>query len=206
MANLPLQSAINQRNPTLIPNFDRSVANGSTIDHENPATYLANNPRTNATETVTLGGTTTTGDTVALTFTQAQLPSGAVTVTYTVISGDTVIAEVAAGLASLINSSASLGAFEIYATTVDAVMTVNWPGPVGNFCVMTKAVTGSATETVTLGNSGVFASGAGPIIVTDNFDFAPNGSSQPSSYFHGNVYVLGYDVITQMVAQARPII
>lgn len=205
MAQIPLQRAINNRNPTLIPNFDKSVSISGSVGHQNPATFLANNPRVNATEVVTLGGTTTTGDTVALTFTNAILPNGPETVTYTVIAGDTVIADVAAGLASLINADANLQAFGVYATTVDAVMTINWPGPVGNFCALTSAVTGAATETVTKGNAGVFASGTGPIIATDNFEFAPTNSSQPSSYFYGQPYVLGYDVITQMVAQARPI-
>jgi hypothetical protein len=206
MAVLPVQNntgGLYARNPTLLPNFDKSVGNGGTIDHESPGVFLTNNPRVNATETVTLSGTTNTSDTVALTFTHALLPAGAVTVTYTVAASDSIVAEVAEGLASLINSTASLQNFGIFATAAEAVVTVNWPGPVGNFCTVTSAVVGSTDEVVSLGNGGVFASGSGPIIVTGNFNFGKGGSI--SSFFYGTPYILGYDVITAMVAQGMPI-
>ena len=57
------------RNPTLIPNFDRNVAQNrgsddpSTINHSSPAGYLQANPRANATATATIAGTPYDGPT-----------------------------------------------------------------------------------------------------------------------------------------------
>ena len=204
MSVLPLQGTpgvYDPRNPTLLPNFNLNVASGSTVDHADPQTYLTDFPRVDATVTATIGGTITATDTVALTITHTLLPSGSLTVTYTVGASDTVDS-IADGLADLINDSATAQNLALRADVAKAVITLRWNGPVGNFAVLTDAVTGSATETVTLGNSGVFSGGSGPVIATNNFNFQ---SGNVMSFFYGNVYPIGYDLITQLVNQAMPI-
>ena len=208
---IPLQGTpgvFDPRNPTLVPNFDQPVASGGVVGLMSPAAFLAANPRTDATETATIGGTITAADTVALTFTCGTLPGGSLTVRYTVDASDDVAA-VAEGLLDLINSSAVAQNVGLYAemggTSHTAEIVFHWNGPVGNFCVVTDVVGGSATETVTFGNAGVLTGGAGPIIPSNNFQWSPGGGST-AAFFYGQPKNIGYDQITAMVAQGMSIV
>lgn len=203
MPTIPLAGrpgVFDSRNPTLVPNFDRPVASGAgTTDSTSPAAFLAANPRVDATVTATIGGTPAAGDTVTLTVTCGQ---NVITHTYTVVSGDTVTT-IAEGLGSLFNTDASANGLGLYTvmggTSLSAELVFHWNGPVGNFAVLTDSLSAGATETVTLGNSGVFAGGSGPVIVTNNFNFSWNGATQ--SYWYGNPYILDYLLIKALVTQ-----
>jgi RHS repeat-associated protein len=110
------------------------------------------------TETVTLGvgtdqntsatiaGTVTTGDIVSLTVDDSALVNGPETVSYTVASGNTTTS-IATGLASAINADAKLQAVGVGARSSGAVVTV------GPYTYYSTSVTGSATETLTLGTT-----------------------------------------------------
>lgn len=303
------------RNPTLVPNFYRPVANGNTLDLDSPATYLAANVRADATMTATIGGSATSGDVVAISVTnpvfggtpygnlvpaqighvftvgvsdtldtiadgladlfnndalaqQAGLRAdvvgavitfhwngpignlsggtsgvspqtvtvggstsggdklnvtftgpafaaqgGSYTVTYTTVSGDTTTTLMATHLASAITADAVMTALSITASGSAAVVTITIPAAaepavvtvskVGASVTIALGGTGIATETVTFGGSGKFASGTGPVIPTNNFTWFANGSA--STFWYGQPIVVGYDQLSAMLTQGMPI-
>ncbi len=116
--------------------------------------------------TATIGGTVTAADTVGIAFT-GPLISGGKTVSYTVVGGDSTTT-IAASVAAAINADATLVALGVSATSASAVVTISWPSyapnpvayppgtgtgePVANPMSFAGALSGGATETVTLGN------------------------------------------------------
>lgn len=119
--------------------------------------------------TVTIGGSVTADDVVTLTFTNPLLPAGSTTAHYTVLSGDTTTL-IAAGVAAAINANPLLAALGIRGAGALAVVTVAYPStspneaPEGssptapssqNSTLITGAVSGAATETVTVANASV---------------------------------------------------
>lgn len=197
------------RNPTLLPNFNRPVASGNgTLGYQSPASFLAANPRADATASATIGGTVTTGDTITLKVTLATLSGGSNSVAYTAVAGDTV-ETIAEALANLVTGNGVFQDANIFAETggeaAPAEVVVHANGPVGNFAVLSYTLSSGATETVTLSPSGgALSGGSGPIFAANNFDWGQNGSV--NSFFAGQPYELGYDVITAMVAQGMPIV
>lgn len=177
--------ALDAQNPQLIPSMDFPASSGQgTVDVLAPSKYLTTYARTDATVTLTVGGSITNLDTVFLTFTNAIIPAigtnsagSYVTATYTVVTADTTTT-VAEGLESIINLDANLSSLGIYATmagTSNATrLIIRQSGPIGNSTTVTATKTGS-TETYTFGNSGVMASGAGPIVPIADFKFSYNG-------------------------------
>lgn len=162
--NIPPQGlpagTVDFRNPTLVPNFDTSVASANgTVDHKSPARFLADNPRVNSVATALLAGTATPTDVVTLTITLGTLPGGSKSFAYTVASGDTLDA-IAEGLADLINNDATAQAAGIEAqlggTGEAAVVEVLIPGRVGNQAVLSSSLSGGATEVVWLGSGSTF--------------------------------------------------
>jgi len=210
MARIPLAPAgtpgvADFRNPTLIPNFDRSVASGAgTVDHQSPAVFLANNPRVDATLSLVVGGTITNGNTPAITITCAALPGGSITFTYPVVTADTTTT-VAEGFAKLINDSATAQNEGIYAdlggTGAGTTLVIHYGGPVGNQATLSSATLGTITLTP---SSGSFSGGSGPVMAMNNFTYAaPGGSVQ--NYWYGQMYNLGNDLIAAMVRDGMPI-
>jgi len=189
----PLRSGL----PTLLPQFDIPTLLNGTVTLTPPAELVVLEPRANATATATIGGTVTAGTTVSLVLTQNQLPNGAVTYTYDVLSGDT-LASIAEGLASLVAADPVAQSFGIYATTDEAVLTVNWPGPAGNFAVLTGSA--SADETVTTNPAnGVLSGGTGPIIPTQNFEVQWAGSTLV--FWQGMPQQVSHQILSTMIAQ-----
>jgi len=180
--------------PTLLPQFDIPTLLNGTVTLTPPAELVVLEPRDNATATATIGGTVTAGTTVSLVLTQNQLPNGAVTYTYDVLSEDT-LASIAEGLASLVAADPVAQSFGIYATTDEAVLTVNWPGPAGNFAVLTGSA--SADETVT--TSGALLGGTGPIIPTQNFEIQWAGSTLV--FWQGMPQRVSHQILSTMIAQ-----
>jgi hypothetical protein len=98
-------------------------------------------------ETATIGGTITNGDAVRITATSSGITGSPVTVSYAVGASDTV-STIAAGLKALINANSAFQAVNLTATVVGAVVTIVYPTSLT--VTWSQAVTGSATETVTL--------------------------------------------------------
>lgn len=211
------------RNPTLLPNFDRSIVSnlggtsGGTLDHVSPAEFLVSNPRVDATVTATVGGTITNLDVITLTFSSGLFgpegmtggadPSNSFTVTFGVVTADTTTT-IAEGLASAINASAVAAGYGVYATLTGTgaatQVVIRQSGPAGNLTTVSAAVSGGNTETITFGNAGVMAGGSGPIIASNNFEFTYNGVIM--AFFYGQPYTLGFDLVTVMAAQGMPIV
>lgn len=173
MTDVPLQGTPGVwdfRNPTLIPNFDKVVANGDTMDQESPGVFIAANPRVSALANGLVGGSITNGDTVSLTVTLGTLPTGSTVVTYKAVTSDTTIT-VAEGLISAINNNSTLHAAGIQATpggTSNASQfVVRAPGQIGNFATLGASVSGGNTETIVFGTGTVAVGNAtGTAIVT----------------------------------------
>src|ERR1700742_2694274 len=101
-------------------------------------------------------------------------------------------------------------------TDASSVVTISYPGALGQLRVSgtsgsgatitasaaptaTIALGTSATETITFSNSGKLSGGAGPIIASNNFEWAFSGG-QVQAFFYGRPYLLGVNDIAAMVA------
>lgn len=192
------------QSPTLLPNFSIPTgSNGRGMVKMSPGQYAAANPRVNASATVTVGGTAASGDTATVTMTHPVwknanlgIANGSIAVTYTLTASDT-IETVAEALASAINTSAA--APFVVATAEGAVLTLSWPGPVGNY--LTVATTPSGALTLTT-SAGTLSGGSGPVYVWDNFDWTARG--QVGKYFMGNLYMMS-GTLGGMVQGAQPV-
>jgi hypothetical protein len=213
MPNIPLQGTpgvFDFRNPTLTPNFDQAVAsddNGSgvpTVALLSPASVLGANPRAAASAAVTVGGSASTNDVVELTFTHPEIAGGAETVKLKVTASMTTIEQIAEALADAINNDAELGFFGVEATVAADVITVDWGGPVGNSCVLSKVNGSDATLTLNP-VTGKLSGGTGPVIAYNNFQFHYNGSTL--TFWAGKPYPgLAPDLVGALVAQGQPIV
>lgn len=212
VVNIPPQGTpgkLDGRNPTLLPQFDRVASSGNgTFDQQSPAAFLLANPRVDALGTITAGGSITNGDTVTLTVTLATLPGGSAAVTYPVVTSDTTTT-VAEGIANAINNSSALDVVGIFAemsgTGAPSAVVVHGSGPIGNMVTLSASVSGGNTETLTFSNGGTLTGGSGPIVASENFNWNFSGGGV-QSFLYGQPYLLGYDVLTQMVNQGMPIV
>jgi len=100
-----------------------------------------------STETATIGGTLTIGDTLHVTLTSTGITGSPVTATYTTKANDTP-ATMAAGLAAAINANTNLQASSVSATSSGAVVNTVYPSAIT--ITFAENVTGTATETITL--------------------------------------------------------
>lgn len=101
--------------------------------------------------TATITGSLTVGDGLQLIATTTGLaPNSPVTVTYTTVAGDTVTS-MATGLAAAVNANTVLSAAGVFASSSLGVVSMFWPTTISPTIVWTRNVTGSATETITIG-------------------------------------------------------
>jgi trimeric autotransporter adhesin len=110
---------------------------------------------------ILITGTTTLGDTITLTFTGGGLAGGVQTASYTITSNGETIPNVYAGLSAAVSANSAFIAANIALrtppTNVNAMaVTYNGTSAVGVPLVVTAAVSGAATEVVTITN-GVLA-------------------------------------------------
>jgi hypothetical protein len=101
-------------------------------------------------ETVTISGTPTAGDTIAITLINPNVPGGTQTVTYTVQGTDT-LTTIAAAIAALINGSQQIASANFAASAAGPVCTITYPPTPAT--QMTQQVSpaqvgGTPTETV----------------------------------------------------------
>lgn len=193
-----------RQSPTLLPNFSINAgSNGRGMVKLSPAQFLAANPRVNASATVTVGGTAASGDVATVTLTNPVwknanlgISNGSIAVSYTLGASDT-LDSVAEGLASAINQSSA--APFVVATAELGVLTISWPGPVGNFTTLAQSATGALTLTL---SAGTLSGGSGPTYVWDNFSWTAR--AQIADYIMGNFYLMS-GTLYGMVQAAQPI-
>lgn len=143
------------RNPTLIPNFDKpTVGAGQAGGNQNPADFLAANPRVDATATATIGGSATSGDILTIEYTNPVLASlgvanNRIAASVTVGGSDTLFS-IAEAFASAFNDLAQSEQIDLRADAALAVVTFRHSGPIGNFGVLTKAL---EQITITMGGT-----------------------------------------------------
>lgn len=140
------------------------------------AQILRDNPRSDASITITMGGTITNGNSLTVNVNDFRLPGGTVQFVIPVVTADD-LASVAAKLAKALAESPVLRDLGAYASHVAAVVTLKMPGPLSNFATLSRTLSGGATLTAALGNSGSLAGGAGPVIPLDDFDVCVGGMS-----------------------------
>lgn len=166
LGNYPPKDALNRA----LPIFGRLLF-GNLVDQIiNSVNGLANQMDrqgglgTAATVTSTIAGTVNSGDTFTLTVLNpsivALVSPGVVVTSQTVSSIDT-RTTIAASLANLINTNATMSAAGITATAASSVVTIREGGTIGNATTITSALSSGASVTVTMGNGGVLAGGAG---------------------------------------------
>lgn len=119
---------------------------------------------TAATVTATVAGTINAGDTYTLTVLNpaivALVSPGLVMTSPTIAALDT-RTTVAATLANMVNTNTVAANAGITAAAASSVVTISEGGAIGNTTTITSALKSGASITVTMGNSGVLASGAG---------------------------------------------
>ena len=184
--NEVINPAVWPQSPRLTPNTSQAVAGNTTAGRNSfgqnslagEAQFLLDYPRVNATATATITGSVANGDSLTLAISnpvfRAQalpvanptVPSDTRTITITAASGDTVSNLVEKFILG-INADAVLSAYGIYATGALGVLTLNSPGPVGNFTTWTESV-GTGSETITL-SAASLSGGGGSFIPFQGF-------------------------------------
>lgn len=147
-------------------------------------------PLVAGTVTATITGTATNNDVITLTFTNATFNNTYTfprNVSYTVTTGLTTT-QIATGIAAAINADAICQLVGIIATSSANVITISQPGISANNTVITSSVSGSATEIVTISNSGsISGSVSGGKLVTGGiYELVYNG--QPINGVQGTGY------------------
>ena len=106
----------------------------------------------------TITGTLTVGDGLQLIATSTAITGSPVTVTYICKAADTT-STMATGLAAAVNANAALAAVGAYAVALTNTVTLYWASTVSPTIVWTRAVTGTATEILTLTTGSAAAGG-----------------------------------------------
>lgn len=135
----------------LTPTVAHAATETITFATVTPSQPSALVPTAQGSETITVGGTATTGDVVKITI-AASAVSPPVTVSYTVQGGDTTTL-IAVGLKTAINANAILASAGFAATNVAAVVTVTWTTFKAGAVGFSSTLIGVTTETFSLGTS-----------------------------------------------------
>ncbi len=143
-------------------------------------------PNTNGNITATIGGSKTTGDQLTFTAFNPGLVAGPESLTYTVLSGDT-LTSIAAALVSLINADSRMQSIGVSATSAGAVVTLSVNGGAG------RAITHDANGNMT-GNG----------INTYQWD-AENRLVQINYPGTGNFSQLAYDGLSKNVSMVETV-
>lgn len=184
---------------TTMANFGANVSSGrikGSIDQTFRTLYAGTLPSTvdldiadgdvsitNSTITATITGTATQDDVISITFANDFITASfryPVTVTYTVQSTDSTT-DIAVGIKNAINTNAVLSLTAVRASSSTNVVTIIQKGSVANSTDVTSDVSGSATEIVTISNSGNMSGGVSGGRLSTNGIYRLAGSSAPTN-------------------------
>jgi RHS repeat-associated protein len=154
----------------------------------------------NGPQTIAIGGTKTTGDTITITVYDAGLAGGLKAVTYTVLAGDT-LSTIASGLASALTADANLQGAGISASSAGTVVTLQSNSI--NATTLRATTSATATELIALnipvnGTQTAVIGGTkttGDVLTVTTFDSGLAGGSQGVNYT-----VLAGDNLTTIAA------
>jgi RHS repeat-associated protein len=154
----------------------------------------------NGPQTIAIGGTKTTGDTITITVYDAGLAGGLKAVTYTVLAGDT-LSTIASGLASALTGDANLQGAGISASSAGTVVTLQSNSI--NATTLRATTSATATELIALnipanGTQTAVIGGTkttGDVLTVTTFDSGLAGGSQGVNYT-----VLAGDSLTTIAA------
>lgn len=165
------------------PNFtryDQFVNVGSTVT-------LALTENINPTQYANLEGIKGTGDVITLSVFNSSLPSGVQSISYTVLSGDT-LPTIASGLTSAINTNGNLNSSNIKASSSGSIISINASSP--NLTSYSTSVNDGATESLALSVNPnplqILSVGGtkttGDVLTLSVFDASLSGLAQTVSY------------------------
>ena len=177
-----------------------SIVRGQIIS-ESPSAFLTRNARAFASCTATIAGSIANLDQIRLNLNLAALSGGKITKTITLTGTDTV-SSAAQKMAKAINDDTVLQGYGCYANSLLGVVTVYWPGLLGNHVTLTQSVP-VGSETITLGASGVFSGGTGPIIPFNSFRFEMPKTGQFFTFEAGVPQIVGANVVRALALAGK---
>ncbi len=122
-------------------------ANAQSAPNITPTTGAYASQPNNGTQTVTIGGTITSGDQLTITVYDHGLPQAYEPVSYTVASSDT-LTTIATNLTLAINNDTNLQAIHVSATSIGAIISITSTS--SNITSYNSSINSGATETLTL--------------------------------------------------------
>jgi len=140
-------------------------------------------------ETVTVGGTATTGNTATITVHDPALSGGQKSVSYTLVSSDT-LNSVATKLRNKINNDVDLQALGVSATSSAAVITIKSTSV--NATTYTQSTSGTVTLSLSPVSHGFLTAVRGPLQQQDITSFAWNNNGTLKSTTGSEGYTLNY--------------
>jgi hypothetical protein len=161
--------------------------------------------QTKSLQTLRVGGTKTTGDVLTLKVTDSGLSGGSESVSYTVLSTDT-LATIAQGLATAVNSDTHLQGLGVIANANGTHTYINIRSVSPNITTYSTSTSGGATETL---NFGIFKNGienasiggtktTGDVLTLTVHDPALSGGQEAVSYT-----VLSTDTLTSIATALK---
>lgn len=165
---------------SVLPDLKEGVIVGGSETLQDKAGFLALYPRSIGSGTITVTGTITNLDTYTITFTSGLFAGGSLSITAAVVTADT-LTTLAAKVVNAINGNATLQGLGVYATSSGAVVTINWPGPIGNQIIISVGSAPGGTETATIVQ---ITGGAGPVIPQKDFNYVYAGGLQKFRFDH----------------------
>lgn len=191
-----------QSDVSLTPKRPSNVLVNGMLQNLNPADFLSLFARVAASLTITVTGTITDADEVTVDINLGLLPGGKVSKTIVVAAADTTTT-LAQKIAKELADDATLRSYGAYAYALSNVVTVKWPGALGNQVSCSVGLSVGATEVLTLSNSGDFSGGSGPIVPFKTFNI--RHSMQTLQFEAGKPVNVGDDLLALLVQSGSPI-
>lgn len=191
---------VNQSDSSLFPGTTY-IGNGGLIT-ANQADILIKFPRVMASLTLTIGGTITNLDTITVNVNLGVLPGGKIAKTISVTGSDTVTTMAQ----KVVQAFADDATFQAYGGVIyaaGAVVTVKMPGLLGNEATLTRTLSGGATLTGTISNSGAFSGGSGPVIPHKTFSFSYAGNTL--LFEAGKPAIVNAGIVKELAANKQPV-
>lgn len=193
---------VNQADINLYPSSGAVYSANGILVSVSASDFLAKFPRVFASITLTIAGSITNADTITVNLNLGLIPGGKITQTITVTGSDTV-SSIAQKIAKAFTDDATFQAYGGTASSLLGVVTFKMPGLLGNECTLTRTLSGGATLTGTISNSGAFSGGSGPVIPFKTFNLSAFG--QTILFEAGKPANVNAGIVKALVAAKSPV-